>query len=55
MTDTKIKEYMGDFGKICYVACVVKHTGQLICLRVSLLERDCAGLIDKTALKSKVQ
>ena len=67
MTDTKIKEHVPFesweekklactvFGKICYVACTTDHTGQLVCLCASLHEHDCAGLIDKPAVKSKVQ
>ena len=49
------------FGKICYVACTIDRAGQinrdgqLICLHASLYECDHAGLIDKPALKRKVQ
>ena len=38
-----------------YVVCVINRAGQLICLRASLHERDRAGLIDNSSLKSKVQ
>ena len=38
------------FGKICYVASAINHAGQMIYLRVSLLEHDGVGLIDKLAL-----
>ena len=68
MTDANIKEHTSFeswekketfacaiFGKICYVACAINHARQLICLRASLHEGDCAGLIEKPALKSKVQ
>ena len=41
--------------KICYVACTINRAGQLICLRISLHERDRAGIIDKTSPKNKVQ
>ena len=49
------------FGKICYVACTIDRAGQinrdgqLICLHASLHECHHAGLIDKPALKRKVQ
>ena len=35
------------FGKICYVACAINCTGQLICLCAILHRLDPAGLIDK--------
>ena len=43
------------FGQTLYVACAINRAGQLICLGGSLQECNCAGLIDKTAFKSKVQ
>ena len=65
MTITKIKHVSFEswekrnfdaiFGKICYVACAINCGGQLICLLASLHERDRVGVIDKPALKSKVQ
>ena len=56
----KVKEHVSFescaiFGKICYVACVINHPGQLICLHASLHKRNHAGLIENPALKSKVQ
>ena len=65
MADTKIKEHVSFefwekklacaiFGKI-YVAYAINRAGQFICLLASLHERDREGLIDKPALKSKVQ
>ena len=36
-----------NFSKICYIACPINRTGKLICLRASLHECDCTGLIDK--------
>ena len=38
------------FSKICYVARPVNPTGKLICLRISLHERDRADLIDKSGM-----
>ena len=52
--EKKINCCLHNFRKIGYVACAIKRTGQLICLRASLRERDRVGLSDKAAFKSKV-
>ena len=38
------------FLKICYIACVISHTGKLICLHAYLNEGDHVGLTDKLEL-----
>ena len=65
--DAKIKEHFSVeywqkktfacaiFGKICYVACAITRSDQLICLHASPHDSDSTGFIDKAALKNKVK
>ena len=55
MIDTKIKKHIS-LESWVFAACTINLGGQLICLHAnSLHECNWVGLIDKPALKSKVQ